>query len=511
MEHDIGADDAFAEGAMHEAEVAGRKILVARVGGTCRAVAATCPHAGASLGQGVLRDGVVICPWHKAAFSMATGALVEPPAVDPVESFPLRVADGRLMVTVADQPDAAAPAPDAADTRCMAIIGAGAAGAVAAQTLREEGFAGRVVLIGEEAGLPYDRTILSKYALSGKTGGEKTPLQDEAFYTRHRIERLTLNAKSVDPAARTVKFANGTSLEYDAALLATGGLPRPPEVPGHDLEGVYLLRSAEDAGAIVRAADTARQVVVIGAGFIGLEAAASLRERGLAVAVVAPQDAPLEAKLGPAVGNVFRRVHEREGIVFHLGEEVAAIEGNGRVERVRLKSGKVLPAEVVVAGLGIVPAADLLAGVERRKDGGLDVDARLQVTAGLYAAGDIAAFPLYGDGERIRVEHWRVAQQHGRVAARNMLGHGVPYVAVPYFWTIHFLKRLDYVGHAATWDEVVIDGDIEKPDFCVFYVEAGTVKAVAGWGRDQQMALAIALMTERRTWTVADLRRALAG
>jgi NADPH-dependent 2,4-dienoyl-CoA reductase/sulfur reductase-like enzyme len=179
------------------------------------------------------------------------------------------------------------------------------------------------------------------------------------------------------------------------------------------------------------------------------------------------------------------------------------------VQRVRLKSGAVLDADLVVAGLGVTPATDLLQGVRRREDGGLEVDAQLRVADGLYAAGDIAAFPLRGDGERVRVEHWRVAEQHGRVAALNMLGHATAYDAVPYFWTIHYLKRLDYVGHAAAWDDVVIDGDLETPEFTAFYVRNGTVAAVAGWGRDRQMAHAIALITDRRDWTAAELRRAL--
>ena len=457
-----------------------------------------------------MRDGIVTCPWHKAAFCLATGERVEPPAVDDLPRFPIRVVGGRVLITIPEKADRVTPAITPSDTRCMAIVGAGAAGALAAQTLRKAGFSGRVVLIGQEERLPYDRTVLSKYALSGKTGAEKTPLQSDAFYTRHRIERLTRKVVSLDPTSRTITFADGGILGYDAALLATGGVPRPFEVPGHDLAGVHLLRTPADAEAIVRSAERATHVVVVGAGFIGLEAAASLRERGLEVAVVAPQDAPLERQLGAKVGNVFRRVHEREGIVFHLGHEVAAVEGDrGRVKRVRLKSGAVLPADVVIAGLGIVPATDLLQGGSRREDGGLEVDAQLRVCDGLYAAGDVAAFPLYGDGQRIRVEHWRVAEQHGQVAALNMIGRATRYDAVPVFWTISFLKRLDYIGHAATWDEVVTEGDLEKPEFLAFYVEGGSVRAVAGWGRDQQMARAVSLMNDRHEWTVAELRQAL--
>ena len=511
MDHDAGFDADLIEGAMREIEFGGRKLLLARSGGRCHAVGATCPHAGAPLHEGVLRDGVVTCPWHKAAFQVATGRRVEPPAVDDLPSFPVRVTDRRIIVSVDDEPDRIDPVPSTAevDTRCMAIVGAGAAGVAAAQALREEGFGGRVVLIGREDRLPYDRTIQSKYILSGQKGGEKTPLQERAFYDRHRIELRTGEVTSVNLVTRTLSFADGGKLDFDAALLATGGRPRPLDIPGHDLAGVHLLRTAGDAESIVDTAACAKRVVVVGAGYIGLEAAGSLRERGLDVAVVAPQSAPLEKQMGAEIGNVFRRVHERKGVVFYLGQEVAALEGGMHVERVRLKNGDVLPADMVVAGLGISPETDLVRELPRRKDGGLETDNRLQVADGLYASGDIAAFPLQGSGEHIRVEHWRVAEQHGRIAARNMLGCEAAYDAVPYFWTIHYKQRLDYVGHAEAWDEIVVDGDLEKPEFLAFYVRRGVVQAVAGWQRDLQMASVIGLMTARQDWPVEELRQAL--
>lgn len=505
------SSDALAEGAMREVELGGRKVLLARVDGVCHAVGATCPHAGGPLAKGVLQEGVVVCPWHKAAFRVATGERVEPPAVDDLPVFPVRIVNGQVLVTVGDEPDRVDPAPatDAGDARCFVIVGAGAAGAVAAQTLREEGFAGRVVLIGREDRLPYDRTVLSKYTLSGTKGGEKSPLQDEAFYARHGIERVAREVAGVDAASRIVAFADGTALAYDAALIAVGGAPRALDVPGAGLANVFLLRTAADAEAIVAAAEGARRAVVIGAGFIAMEAAGSLRERGLDVTVVAPQAAPFERQLGAEVGNAFRRLHERQGVVFRLGQEVAALEGDRRVREVVLRDGERLQADLVVAGLGVQPATGILHGVERREDDGLTANAQLRVTDGLFAAGDIAAFPLRGDGPPVRVEHWRVAEQHGRVAALNMLGRRVAYDAVPYFWTIHYKKRLDYIGHAEAWDEIVLDGDLEKPEFTAFYVRDGQVAAVAGWARDRQMAAAVHLMTKRRDWTQPGLADAL--
>ncbi len=514
MEYDAGPENTLTEGSMRAVELGGQKLLLARVEGTCHAIGNTCPHAGGPLNEGVLHGRAVICPWHKATFDLTTGKRLEPPALDDVPRYDVHATNGRLMVTIGEESERISTDPahdDVGDQRCMVIVGAGAAGAAAAQALREQEFGGRIVMIGQEDRLPYDRTVLSKYALSGKQGGEKTPLQDQAFYDRHAIERMTRRVSRVDTAARTVVFGDGgtPTLAYDALLVATGGTPRKLGVPGEDLAGVHLLRSAADAEAIAAAAESARSVVVAGAGFIAMEAAASLRERGLAVTVVAPQASPFERQLGREVGDAFRRVHERQGVVFRLGEEVAAFEGDQRVSRVRLKSGGTLDSDLVVVGSGISPATDILQGMNLRRDGGVEVDARLRAADGVYAAGDIAAFPQRGDGAPIRVEHWRVAEQHGRVAAANMLGGAVTYDAVPYFWTIHFMKRLDYVGHAEEWDEVVIDGDLDTPEFTAFYVKDGRVDALAAWGRDKQAAAAIGLMTDRREWSLEDLKKAV--
>ncbi len=513
MEYDAGPENTLTEGTMRAVELDGQKLLLARVEGTCHAIGNTCPHAGGPLNEGVLHGRAVICPWHKAAFDLTTGKRLDPPALDDVPRYDVRVTNGRLMVTVGEVSERipADPAHGGVDRRCMVIVGDGAAGAAAAQALREQAFGGRVIMVGQEDRLPYDRTVLSKYALSGKQGGEKTPLQDQAFYDRHAIERMTARVSRVDPAGRTITFSNGVTptLTYDALLVATGGTPRGLGVPGEELMGVHLLRSAADAEAIAAAAESARSVVVAGAGFIAMEAAASLRERGLAVTVVAPQASPFERQLGREVGDAFRRVHESQGVVFRLGEGVAAFEGEQRVARVRLKSGGTLDADLVVVGSGISPATDILQGMSLRQDGGVAVDARLRAADSIYAAGDIAAFPYRGDGAAIRVEHWRVAEQHGRVAAANMLGGAITYDAVPYFWTIHFMKRLDYVGHAEEWDKVVIDGNLEKPEFTAFYVKDGRVNALAAWGRDKQAAAAIGLMTDRREWSVEDLKKAV--
>ena len=505
---DVGAVNSVTNGAMVGVEIGEQKILLSRSGDHICAVAGTCPHAGAPLAEGVRCGDRVICPWHKASFDLRSGALVEPPAVDALPHYPVRIETGRIVVSLQAIP---VPEPNtASDQRCFVILGAGAAGQSAAQTLREEGFSGRLVMVSQEAELPYDRTVLSKYKLSGKPGAEKSPLQEAGFYTRHRIERSRAEIAEVDAATATVRFADGSSLSYDAALLATGGSPKRPKLPGADLGGVFVLRTAAEADAILAAAEKARRAVVVGAGFVGMEVAASLRERGLEVTVVMPEATPFEKPLGPMIGSVFARLHQKQGIVFRTGQEVAAFEGDDAVTTVRLASGERLAADLVVIGGGISPATGMLRGVTLREDGGVPVDRHLRAADKLWAAGDVAAFPLYGDGEPIRVEHWRVAQQHGRHAALGMLGREAPYVSVPVFWTIHFLKRLDYVGHAREWDDIVVDGDLQKPEFVALYVKAGRVDAVIGWDRDKDVARAICLFEERREWQAGPLLAALA-
>jgi NADPH-dependent 2,4-dienoyl-CoA reductase/sulfur reductase-like enzyme/nitrite reductase/ring-hydroxylating ferredoxin subunit len=487
----IGRIDEIPPGTMKSVDLDGKCILLVRRGDTVTVIDGTCPHAGAPLAEGVLDGDRVICPWHKAAFSVIDGACLEPPAVDDLARVPVEIRDGEIVMLSGEAE---------ADPRLFAIIGGGAAGTEAATMLRREGFAGRILLVDREGVLPYDRTILSKFVLSGEEAGEKSPLQDAQFFRRNRIERVGGVVTRLDPAARRITLGDGTELDYDAALLATGGAPRPAPFPGGDLGNVFVLRSQADADRIVLAARDARHVVVVGAGFIGMEAAGSLRERGLAVTVVAGEACPFAKPLGRAIGTALQRLHESKGVRFRLGSKVARLDGAGAVARVMLEDGSELDADLVLIGLGIEPALGFLSGVARREDGGLDVEPTLRVADGLYAAGDIAAFPLGGDGRRIRVEHWRVAQQQGRLAARNMIGAAQPCDAIPYFWTTHYMQRLDYLGHGSGEDEIAVRGDLEALDFIAYYSRDGRVTAAAGMGRDRDMAALLALMTRHPDW-----------
>lgn len=488
---------------MRTVEIEGAKILLARDGGAVRAVGATCPHAGGPLAEGVRNGTRVVCPWHKATFCLRTGAVLEPPAVDPLPRYEARIEDGRVIVQLPGQPSAqSAPA---ADRRTFVIVGAGAAGALAAQTLRETGFGGRIVMLDRENRVPYDRTLLSKYVLSGEKGGEKSPLQTQAYYHAQGIERRTATVIGINMDERRIRCGDGSQITYDAALIATGGVPRRPEIRGIGLDNVFLLRSRTDADAILAQAERSTRAVVLGTSFIGMEVAASLRERGLDVTVAGQEPVPFQKQLGPEIGAAFLTLHRRRGLQFRLSRGIAAIEGGPDVRAVLLDDGERLDADLVVIGFGITPATSAIAGLPLEDDGGIRVDARMHVANGLYAAGDIARFPRQGDGNPIRVEHWRVAQQQGRVAALNMAGHAVRYESAPVFWTIQYLKRLDYIGHAGRWDGIVIHGDLRKPEFLAYYIVDGHVAAAAALDRDRDSAALVELMTTRRGWTAAEL------
>ena len=276
----------------------------------------------------------------------------------------------------------------------MAILGAGAAGNAAAETLRQDGFTGRVVMITQEPRLPYDRPNLSKGYLSGDAGPETLPWRTPEFYRDHDIEVLLgQRVARVEVPLKTLTFADGRTLTYDALLLATGGAPRRLEIPGAQWPNVFTLRSADDADAIIGAALPASRVVVIGTGFIGMEAAAALTKRGLAVTVVGHGAVPLSRQLGPEIGGMLQQAHEEHGVAFRLGRKPVRLEGDGRVQAVVLDDGEALPADLVVVGLGVKPATEILQGVKLNADGSVSTDRQLRVTEGLYAAGDVARFP----------------------------------------------------------------------------------------------------------------------
>ena len=490
--------DALPEGHPFLGHADGEQVLLVRNGGVVRAISATCTHWGGPLAEGVVVDDTIRCPWHHACFSLRTGEALGAPALNPVACWTVEVRDGTVRVTGKEEHPPLSPRGRSADgPESVVIIGAGAAGSAAAEMLRREGYGGPVTIVDPDAAAPYDRPNLSKDYLAGNAPEEWIPLRPDGFYAEHGIERVAARAEAIGTAARTVTLADGRTLRYGALLLATGASPVRLRIPGADLPHVHVLRSLDDCRAIIRAAEQARRAVVLGASFIGMEVAAALRMRGLEVTVVAPESVPFLRTLGPALGAAIQRVHQSHGVAFRLGHTAAEITAG----HVRLDNGEALPAELVVVGIGVRPETALAEKAGLAVDDGVVVDAFLETSVpGVYAAGDIARWPDPRTGERVRVEHWAVAQRQGQTAARNILGKREPYAEVPFFWTQHWDMPVAYVGYAAAWDGARIDGDPDAPDCAITYIRNGRELAFATIGRDRA-----SLRAE------ADMQRAIAA
>ena len=487
--------------------VSGVPILLVRQGDEVNAFSADCPHAGAPLEEGAVCNGRIVCPWHKGTFAIADGSLIEPQPLAGLKRYPVAVENGNVLVS-SEAEDERKHIPSA-DTRTMAVIGAGAAGAAACATLREAGFDGRLVLIGPEHGMPYDRTALSKFVVAGDMPPDEIPpLLPDDFVSAQRIERVEAEVIKLDASTKRIELPDQLTLHYEAALICTGGIPKPMDVPGANLRRVHFLRSRDDAAMILASLEGARKAVIVGASFIGLEVASSLAKRGIGVTVIAPGKVPLGSQFGDELGRMFQRLHEKNGIVFRMQSKVKAFLGNhignDIVREAELESGEKIPADIVIIGTGVRPATDFLHGIDLANDGGIPVDASMRAAPGLYAAGDIARFPLPRSSQTVRIEHWRVAQQHARIAALNMAGGDERYTGVPYFWTYYFGKRFEYLGHASAPDEVVIDGDLDAQAFIAYLMEDGNVAAAVACDREAPTGRLAEAM--RSTLTLAQAR-----
>lgn len=508
------AVDELADGEMKAVKVDEKQdILVCRLEGQFFALGAKCTHYGAPLEKGVLSRGRIICPWHHACFDARSGQLGEPPALDALPVYPVKVEDGHVIVTLPDELESSRlPAmtlqDKLADERTFVIVGAGAAGNAAAQALREVGFQGEIKLITQESHAPYDRPNLSKDYLQGTAKEDWLALRPCSFYEDHGIDLiLEQKVSRIDLVARQVIVDSGEPFPYAKLLLATGGEPRRFEAPGADLAGVFYLRSRQDAETLIQAAEQARAIAVIGAGFIGMEAAYSLKKRtGKPVTVIAPHPVPFMQIFGEAVGRLFQTQQEQHGVTFRLGSKVVALEGDHQVTAVRLESGERIEADLVLVGIGVKPATDFIDGLNKREDGGILVDEYFQAGQDVYAAGDIAVFPDAHGDRPLRIEHWRTAEQQGRIAAHHMAGITTPDTSIPFFWTAQAGLNLGYVGHASSWDEIITWGRLEDREFLVFYIKDGQLCAVAGNNRNRELAALQHLMEQRRLPTVAAFR-----
>jgi NADPH-dependent 2,4-dienoyl-CoA reductase/sulfur reductase-like enzyme/nitrite reductase/ring-hydroxylating ferredoxin subunit len=474
--------------------------ILVRRGDEIFAVGAHCTHYHGPLAAGLVVGDTVRCPWHHACFSLRSGEALRAPALDPIACWRVE----RIGDTVYVREKLAEPGPKNArpsearrgTPASIVILGGGGAGLAAADMLRREGYDGRLVMLSADDSPPSDRPNLSKDFLAGTAQEDWIPLRSPEFYAERRIDlMLGARASVIDARNKSLRLEGGKTLGFDALLIATGAEPVRLDVPGATDAQIHYLRTFADSRAIVAKAASAKSVIVMGASFIGLEVAASLRARGIAVHLVAPGNLPLERIMGPEVGRFIRQLHESHGVVFHLGRTVKRLDGRTAT----LSDGATLDADFLVLGVGVRPAIGLAEQAGLAIDRGITVNEYLETSGpGIFAAGDVARWPDPHSGDRIRVEHWVVAERQGQVAARNMLGYREPFDAVPFFWSQHFDTTINYVGHAEAWDTVEIDGTLER-DCAVRYKRGDRTLALATISRDLlSLQTELAMETARR-------------
>jgi NADPH-dependent 2,4-dienoyl-CoA reductase/sulfur reductase-like enzyme/nitrite reductase/ring-hydroxylating ferredoxin subunit len=460
--------------------VDGTAVLLARLDDGILAVGGTCTHYGAPLADGLVVDGEIRCPWHHACFSLRTGAALRAPAFASLATWQVEIIDDTVFVRGENRTPSPAPTHPRADPERIVVIGGGAAGFAAAKRLRDLGYEGALSMLSADDAAPCDRPNLSKDYLAGTAPEDWIPLQAPEFYAEHDIDlRLGCDVAAIDTSARQVSTASGECIAYDALLIATGAEPRRLSLPGFDRPNVFALRSLADARAIIEASATAKTVALVGAGFIGMEAAAALRARRLDVHVVAPDAVPMARVLGLELGEFVTSLHRENGVVFHLQASVKAFDGKALM----LDDGSRVAADVVLVGVGVIPRSSLAAAAGMDVQDGIVVDAFLETSVkGHFAAGDVARYPY--DRGLIRVEHWVHAERQGQAAAANMLGAHRLFTDVPFFWTHHYGLDLRYTGHAQEWDEIRTDGALADRDFIARFFRAERLVAAASVGRD---------------------------
>ena len=514
-EHTLGpANSLLKTGQLTRFELEGKPVVIGRIDDMYYAVAGNCSHYGAPLDKGVLKGTNLICPWHHACFDIRSGERLEPPALNNLWHYPLRIEEGDVMVTLPHDNQTEPPTRTISSDETIVIIGGGAAGNAAAEELCRANYAGKIVILNAVETVPLDRPNLSKDYLAGEAQPDWLPLRDEKWYAARTIDlQRNTSVARINPSEHTVVTKDGKSIAYNKLLLATGATPRNlKDTPGTDLGNVFLLRELRDSDNIIEASKDAKKAVVIGASFIGMEVAASLAKgRKLSVTVVAPEALPFERILGPEIGRMFQTEHEANGVQFQLRSEVAEIKGKGKnVASVVLKSGEEIAADLVVIGVGVQPTTDYLTEPGLRmndKDHSVEVNGRLQTShPDIYAAGDIARWNNeHGNSQRI--EHWRAAQQQGIVAARNMVGRADEITAhVPFFWTTQWDIELRYVGHAEQWDEIIYRGHPQDKDFLAFYVAKRQLLAAAGLERDADMDAIELILRDRLPLSLEQMR-----
>ncbi|XP_036050879.1 apoptosis-inducing factor 3 isoform X1 [Onychomys torridus] len=484
-------------GQMREVELGWGKVLLVKDNGEFHALGHKCPHYGAPLVKGVLSRGRVRCPWHGACFNICTGDLEDFPGLDSLHKFQVKIEKEKVTVRASKQAlqlqrrtkvmaKCISPSAGHSSSTNVLIVGAGAAGLVCAETLRQEGFSDRIVLCTLDRHLPYDRAKLSK---SLDAQPEQLALRPKEFFRAYGLEMLTeAQVVTVDVRSKKVVFKDGFKLEYSKLLLAPGSSPKTLNCKGKDVENVFTIRTPEDANRVVRLA-RGRNAVVVGAGFLGMEVAAYLAEKAHSVSVVELEETPFRRFLGERVGRALMKMFENNRVKFYMQTEVLELRAQeGKLQEVVLKSSKVLRADVCVVGIGAVPATGFLrqSGIGLDSRGFIPVNKMMQTNIpGVFAAGDAITFPLaWRNNRKVNIPHWQMAHAQGRVAAENMLAQEAEINTVPYLWTAMFGKSLRYAGYGEGFDDVIIQGDLEELKFVAFYTKSDEVIAVASMNYD---------------------------
>jgi NADPH-dependent 2,4-dienoyl-CoA reductase/sulfur reductase-like enzyme/nitrite reductase/ring-hydroxylating ferredoxin subunit len=471
------------DGGMILGRVGEDDVVLAHSGDRFFAIGAHCTHYHGPLAEGLIVGETVRCPLHHACFSLETGEALHAPALDPVKCWRVAREGDRLFVRDKFEPKRSASAIQRPPSSIV-IVGGGAAGLAAADMLRREGYGGPVTMISADSDPPVDRPNLSKDYLSGEAQDDWIPLWPPDTFAERRVDLiLRRRVSSIDVRSHHVVLDDGSQREFGSLLIATGADPIQLNMHGAERSQVFYLRSFADSRAIIARAKTAKRVLVVGAGFIGLEVAASLRTRKIAVDVVSPENVPLERVMGAEVGGFVRSLHESHGVVFHLGQTVASVAGR----TVTLSGGTTIEADFIVVGAGVHPAVTLAVQAGLAIDRGIAVNEYLETSApGVFAAGDAARWPDPHSGARIRVEHWVVAERMGQAAARNMLGRRERFDAVPFFWSQHYDVAIKYIGHAEKWDSIEVNGSLDARDCSVAYVVNGRRQALVTISRDRE-------------------------
>ena len=468
------------------ATIAGRvgdePVLLSNIGGELFAIGGTCTHYGGALADGVTGQTSVRCPLHHACFDLRSGEPLRAPALDPVDRWLVEVEGDRAFVR--RKLEAAPRADLESDIGSVVIIGGGAAGLACAHELRRLGFNGHVTMLSADKDPPCDRPNLSKDYLAGTAQEEWLWLRSDDWYAENRVElRLSTEVTRIDPERRLVHSASGDPVAFDRLLIATGAEPNRLPAPGFDRTNVHLLRSVADARTIADAAKEGSRAVIIGASFIALEVAASLRHRSVHVDIVSVEEVPLEHVFGREMGEKLQALHEANGVRFHLSAVVESFDGKAVV----LGGGERIDADFVVVGIGVRPRIAIAESAGAAVNKGVLVDAFLETSVpGIYAAGDIASYPEPISGQRARIEHWVVAERQGEVAAANMLGARKRFESAPFFWTEQYGVPIRYVGRASGWDAVTCEGDFDAGSFAARYFVNGSHCATATIGRDRE-------------------------